>query len=350
MFFLTSLIESLQMDKSTIVSKGMEKRVREEISIHSKLKHPAIIELYKYFEDSENVYLVLELAHNGELHRYMRESQRVMSEAETANILAQVVSGLLYLKVNNIVHRDMSLSNLLLTKDFKVKISDFGLATELKRPDEKHMTLCGTPNYISPEVASRASHGLPVDVWGLGCMMYTLLVGKPPFDTDGIKSTLTRVVMNEIKMPPNLTIEAKDLLGRLLCKNPLERIHVEDILTHSFMTKYLSAQYINLKTIASLDSGLMTMSSNAISSAQHYGSNQANYGVSTEKFLRHDFDERTKQHMNVLAETNANALHNRFNNLVVASDSNEIQRNFNRENYQQKVISFIIIICYRRAM
>lgn len=251
-----------------IQSKRMEKRVNEEISIHSKLKHPSIIELYKFFEDSEYVYLVLELAQMGELHRYLRESQRAMTEEETASIMTQVVNGLLYLKANNIVHRDMSLSNLLLTKDFKVKISDFGLATELKRPDEKHMTLCGTPNYISPEVASRASHGLPVDVWGLGCMMYTLLVGKPPFDTEGIKSTLTRVVMSEIQMPHNLSLDAQNLLSRMLQKNPTQRIHIDVILSHPFMTKYTRSydSKFHLRTVASADSGLMTMSSNAVSS------------------------------------------------------------------------------------
>lgn len=196
-----------------------------------------------------------------------------MSEAETANILTQVVNGLLYLKANNILHRDMSLSNLLLTKDLKVKIADFGLATELTRPDEKHMTLCGTPNYISPEVASRASHGLPVDVWGLGCMMYTLLVGKPPFDTDSIKTTLTRVVMVDFAMPGHLSMEAKDLLDRLLRKNQVERIHIDDVLSHPFMVKHsaASASKFHLHTIASVDSGLMTMSSGALSTQNSNG-------------------------------------------------------------------------------
>lgn len=196
-----------------------------------------------------------------------------MSEAETANILTQVVNGLLYLKANNILHRDMSLSNLLLTKELKVKIADFGLATELARPDEKHMTLCGTPNYISPEVASRASHGLPVDVWGLGCMMYTLLVGKPPFDTDGIKSTLTRVVMADFTMPAYLSMDAKDMLDRLLRKNPIERIHIDDVLAHPFMVKHnvVSTPKYNMNTIASVDSGLITMSSGALSTQNSTG-------------------------------------------------------------------------------
>lgn len=192
---------------------------------------------------------------------------QVLSEAETANILAQVVNGLLYLKSNHILHRDMSLSNLLLTNELKVKIADFGLATQLTRPDERHTTLCGTPNYISPEVASRAAHGLPVDVWGLGCMMYTLLVGKPPFDTDGVKSTLTKVVMADFVVPSYLSMEAKDLLNRLLRKNPVERIHIDDVLTHPFMLKYMVATTpkFNQNAIVSVDSGLLTMSSGTIS-------------------------------------------------------------------------------------
>lgn len=194
----------------------------------------------------------------------------MLTEAETARVLMQVVNGLLYLKVNNILHRDMSLSNLLLTNDLKVKIADFGLATQLTRPDEKHNTLCGTPNYISPEVASRATHGLPVDVWGVGCMMYTLLVGKPPFDTDGVKSTLTRVVMADFVVPSYLSIEAKDLLDRMLRKNPMERIPIEDVPTHPFMLKHLAASNPTFSnTVASVDSGLHTMSS-GMTSAQNF--------------------------------------------------------------------------------
>lgn len=280
-----------QIDKSLMHSNaGMVSRVRQEVAIHSKLKHPSILELYTFFEDAENVYLVLELAHNGELHRYMKESNRVMTEAETANIMNQVVNGLLYLKTHCILHRDMSLSNLLLTKDLHVKIGDFGLATQLKRPDEKHMTLCGTPNYISPEVASRSSHGLPVDVWGLGCMMYTLLVGKPPFDTEGIQSTLTKVVMADFAVPSDLSQEAKDLLNRLLCKNPKERIHIEYVLSHPFMTKYSNTAgvYKYNNTIGSVDSGLVTMSSGNASSQNITGKLGSNFSRSRSE-ERHNY-------------------------------------------------------------
>jgi polo-like kinase 4 len=177
-----------------------------------------------------------------------------------------VVEGLVYLHSHNILHRDLSLSNLLLSKDLQIKIADFGLATQLTRPDEKHMTLCGTPNYISPEVASRASHGLPADVWGLGCMLYTFLVGRPPFDTDGVKSTLTRVCLADFELPGQLSAEARDLIGRLLRKNPAERMKLSEVLRHPFMAKVAALTAGNSSTnfhsaSTHSDSGMLTMSS-----------------------------------------------------------------------------------------
>nr|XP_019933307.2 serine/threonine-protein kinase PLK4 [Aedes albopictus] len=253
------------IDKKLMQSSGMANRVRQEVSIHSQLKHPSILELYTFFEDANYVYLVLELAENGELQRYLRETKKTFNEYEAASVLKQVVDGLLYLHSHHILHRDMSLANLLLTKQMTVKISDFGLATQLTRPDEKHMTLCGTPNYISPEVASRASHGLPADVWGLGCMLYTFLVGKPPFDTEGVKSTLTKVVMSNYTIPSYISAEARDLIDQLLKKNPAERIKLDQVLQHPFMQKATGFSYRAGGTLASSDSGVVTMSSNGSS-------------------------------------------------------------------------------------
>ena len=115
------------------------------------------------------------------------------------------------------------------------KIADFGLATQLSRSDEKHLTMCGTPNFISPEVATRSSHGLETDVWSLGCMLYTLLTGKPPFDSDAVRSTLTRVVMADYKMPQHLSKNAQDLIDRLLKKRPEDRICLREIVKHPFI-------------------------------------------------------------------------------------------------------------------
>lgn len=242
------------INKKMMQAAGMVNRVRQEVTIHSRLKHPSILELYNFFEDANYVYLILELCHNGELQHYIK--QKILGENEAANIMKQVVKGIKYLHSHNILHRDISLSNLLLTKDMQVKIADFGLAAQLNCPEEKHMTMCGTPNFISPEVASRNSHGLQADVWSLGCLLYTLLVGKPPFDTQGVKSTLNKVVNANYELPAHLSAEAKDLIYNLLQKNPNDRITLDQILEHSFIRRsmFISANLTE-------DSGIHTMSS-----------------------------------------------------------------------------------------
>ncbi|XP_011637322.1 serine/threonine-protein kinase PLK4 [Pogonomyrmex barbatus] len=242
------------IDKKMMQAAGMMDRVRQEVGIHTRLKHPAILEVYTCFENTNYVYLVLELCHNGELQRYLKaQGTKSLSEEHAANIIRQVVQGLLYLHSYQILHRDLSLSNLLLTKNMQVKIADFGLATQLNKPDERHLTMCGTPNYISPEIATRSSHGPEADVWSLGCMLYTLLVGKPPFETDAIKSTLTRVVMADYVMPSYLSNNAKDLIDKLLKKNPKDRICLRDIHKHPFITSIEKSKLRNEKNGTSKD-------------------------------------------------------------------------------------------------
>lgn len=235
-------------------AKGMTDRVQQEVEIHSCLKHPSILELYTFFEDRDYVYLVLELAHNGSLHSFLTDKQRTLNESEAANIISQVANGLQYLHANNIMHRDLSMSNLLLTSTMNVKIADFGLATKLDlKGNNKHTTLCGTPNYISPEVASRSAYGQLTDVWGLGILLYTLLVGRPPFDKAGVQSTLTQVVFGSLTIPDYVSAEARDLIQLILCRDPTKRIELHDVMAHDFMKKNLQ--------MWTIDSGIMTLSS-----------------------------------------------------------------------------------------
>ncbi|TPP64731.1 Serine/threonine-protein kinase PLK4 [Fasciola gigantica] len=223
------------IDKKAMLQHGLTNRVRREVEIHSRLKHPSILELYTCFEDANYVYLVLEICHNGELQTYIRQNGPV-SEDVARHYLKQLISGLVYLHSHNILHRDLTLANLLLTKDMKVKIADFGLATKIE-PGEDHKTMCGTPNYISPEVASHGQQGLETDVWSVGCMFYTLIVGRPPFDTREVRSTLNRVLAVDYELPTTLSPEATDLIGCLLKRHPQERIKLRAIAQHPFMCK-----------------------------------------------------------------------------------------------------------------
>lgn len=177
----------------------------------------------------------------------------------------QIVKGMLYLHTHGIMHRDLTLSNLLLTNNMNIKIADFGLATQLMLPNEKHFTMCGTPNYISPEVATRSAHGLESDVWSLGCMFYAFLMGRPPFDTDTVKHTLNKVVLGEYKMPTHVSAEAQDLIRLLLQKNPSLRPSLSAVLDHPFMTESGSTTSKDSggSDGGSMDSGIATISTSS---------------------------------------------------------------------------------------
>ncbi|XP_006153205.1 serine/threonine-protein kinase PLK4 [Tupaia chinensis] len=249
------------IDKKAMYKAGMVQRVQNEVKIHCQLKHPSILELYNYFEDNNYVYLVLEMCHNGEMNRFLKNRMKPFTENEARHFMHQIITGMLYLHSHGILHRDLTLSNLLLTRNMNIKIADFGLATQLKMPHEKHYTLCGTPNYISPEIATRSAHGLESDIWSLGCMFYTLLIGRPPFDTDTVKNTLNKVVLADYEMPAFLSKEAKDLIHQLLRRNPADRLSLSSVLDHPFMSRNSSAKNKDLGTVEdSIDSGHATIS------------------------------------------------------------------------------------------
>lgn len=256
------------IDKKAMHKAGMVQRVTNEVEIHCRLKHPSILELYNYFEDSNYVYLVLEMCHNGEMSRYLKERKMPFSEDEARHFMHQIVKGMLYLHTHGILHRDLTLSNLLLTSNMNIKVADFGLATQLKLPNEKHFTMCGTPNYISPEVATRSAHGLESDVWSLGCMFYAFLMGRPPFDTDTVKHTLSKVVLGEYEMPTHVSLEAQDLIHQLLQKDPAQRPSLSAVLDHPFMTQslLLRTKELGLEDDGSIDSGIATISTACTSS------------------------------------------------------------------------------------
>ncbi|XP_068437229.1 serine/threonine-protein kinase PLK4 isoform X3 [Clinocottus analis] len=256
------------IDKKAMHKAGMVQRVINEVEIQCRLKHPSILELYNYFEDSNYVYLVLEMCHNGEMSRHLKERAMAFSEDEARHFMNQIVKGMIYLHTHGILHRDLTMSNLLLTNNITIKIADFGLATQLKLPNEKHFTMCGTPNYISPEVATHSAHGLESDVWSLGCMFYAFLTGHPPFDTDTVKHTLSKVVLGEYEMPSHVSREAQDLIHHLLQRDPANRPSLSAVLDHPFMTHNLlvRTKELALGDDGSMDSGIATISTACTSS------------------------------------------------------------------------------------
>jgi polo-like kinase 1 len=120
----------------------------------------------------------------------------------------------------------------------EVKLGDFGLAAKLDFAGEKRRSICGTPNYIAPEVLDmRAGHSYEVDIWALGIIIYTLIIGKPPFETNDVKATYRRIKQNNYCFPDHIQIShaAKDLITSILATDPLMRPSLDTILQHDFL-------------------------------------------------------------------------------------------------------------------
>jgi len=222
--------------KTMLVKSQQKEKMTQEIKIHKSVRHQNIVKLYSYFEDQNFVYVVLELCRKKSLME-LHKRRSAITEPETRYFMKQILLGCEYLHAQQIIHRDLKLGNIFLNDDLEIKIGDFGLATCVQYDGEKKRTLCGTPNYIAPEVLGKKGHSYEVDVWSIGCILYTLLVGKPPFETQSLKDTYNRIKRNEYHVPSKIGPYAKDLINRLLQHDPTKRPPVTEILKDPFMTR-----------------------------------------------------------------------------------------------------------------
>jgi len=220
--------------KTMLTKNHQKEKMAQEIRLHKMVKHKYIVKLYSYFEDPHFVYVILELCRKKSLMELHKRRQAI-TEPETRYFMKQMLLGCQYLHENKIIHRDLKLGNVFLNDDLEIKIGDFGLATQVGFDGEKKRTLCGTPNYIAPEVLGKKGHSYEVDIWSLGCILYTLLVGKPPFETQTLKDTYSRIKKNEYNIPSKIGPLARKLITRLLQNDPLNRPTVTDVLQDDFM-------------------------------------------------------------------------------------------------------------------
>lgn len=172
------------------------------------------------------------------MNELLRRRKR-LHELEVMCYTMQIINGLQYLHAHRIIHRDLKLGNLFLNDKMEIKLGDFGLATKLDFDGEKKRTICGTPNYIAPEVLEgKAGHSYEVDIWSLGVIIYTLIVGKPPFETSDVKTTYKRIRMNAYSFPEHVVISdsAKDLISKILISDPRKRPTLDEIISHEFLS------------------------------------------------------------------------------------------------------------------
>ncbi|XP_069503491.1 serine/threonine-protein kinase PLK1 [Ambystoma mexicanum] len=228
--------------KSLLLKPHQKEKMSMEISIHRSLGHRHVVGFSGFFEDPDFVFVVLELCRRRSLLE-LHKRRKAVTEPEARYYLRQTILGCQYLHSNRVIHRDLKLGNLFLNDDMEVKIGDFGLATKVEFDGERKKTLCGTPNYIAPEVLGKKGHSFEVDIWSIGCIMYTLLVGKPPFETSCLKETYMRIKKNEYTIPKHINPVAASLIQRMLRSDPATRPTIDELLNDDFFTSgYIPAR------------------------------------------------------------------------------------------------------------
>ncbi|XP_055775987.1 serine/threonine-protein kinase PLK2-like [Salvelinus fontinalis] len=233
----TSKVYAAKIIPHTRVSKPHQReKIDREIELHRVLHHKHIVHFYHHFEDKDNIYILLEYCSRRSLAHILK-ARKVLTEPEVRYYLRQIVSGLKYLHEQEILHRDLKLGNFFVSESMELKVGDFGLAAKLESAGNRKKTICGTPNYLSPEVLNKQGHGCESDVWALGCVMYTMLLGRPPFETTNLKETYRCIREARYSLPSSLSPQAKQLISSLLAKTPEDRPHLDHILRHEFFTQ-----------------------------------------------------------------------------------------------------------------
>ncbi|KAK6029311.1 kinase domain protein [Ostertagia ostertagi] len=207
------------LGRDEVESLMVEKRIFE---VASRARHPFLVNLFGCFQTAEHVFFVMEYSMGGDLMRHIHDD--IFSEERSCFNAACVLLGLEFLHKNNIIYRDLKLDNLLLDKDGFVKLADFGLCKEGMGPSDKTSTFCGTPEFLAPEVLTESSYTRAIDWWGLGVLIFEMLVGEPPFSGDDEEEIFDSIVNDEVRYPRFLSIESISIMRRLMRKNPDKRL------------------------------------------------------------------------------------------------------------------------------
>ena len=216
--------------------------IKNEIEVMKKLEHPNVIHVKEYFVQSGKFYIVMSCLRGGELLDALLDLGNY-NEEDAKTIARQLLDALAYMHVNNVTHRDLKLENLLLARPndiSSVVIADFGLARNAKTARQVFSTQCGTPSYVAPEILLGKPYTPAVDVWSIGVILYTLLIGSFPFANDD-QQTLFRIICSgqmDTSQPEwgQVSDEVKDLLKGLLDVNPSTRLTAADALNHTWFT------------------------------------------------------------------------------------------------------------------
>ena len=234
-YAMKSLKKDILIEQEQIENTLLEKEILQTID------YPLLCGLVFCFQTEERIYFVMPFLSGGELFQHLRKA-RAFSEEKVRFYGAQIALALEYLHNKGIVYRDLKPENILMDDQGYLKLADFGMAKKLK-DNEKAMSFCGTPEYLAPEIITMEGHDKMADWWSFGILLFEMLCGLPPFYVENLDKMYEMIKNSSVKFPKriNLSEEAKDIIQKLLEKNPKKRLGyqkgIEEIKNHPFFAK-----------------------------------------------------------------------------------------------------------------
>jgi serine/threonine protein kinase len=227
--------------KDSVIAKKQVNHTKDEKHILQKILHPFIVRLYYAFQTKGKLYMIMDFVNGGELFQYLKNETR-FSEERVVFYAAEIALALIHLHSHGIVYRDLKPENILLDAKGHIVITDFGLCKEIN--DDNTETFCGTPEYLAPEIISGEGHGYPVDWWSLGTLIFEMLTGLPPFYSSSVQEMFKFIMKSPLRFPDDMSENAKDLLKKLLERDPSKRICGSKIKKHPF---FASIDWVQLE-------------------------------------------------------------------------------------------------------
>jgi len=229
-------IKSIQ--KRCLVQDKKALCVISERNVLMRTNHPFITKLYFAFQTPKKFYLALEYVECGDLSKWILQENFIFSDLQVRLIIAEIAMAIIHLHKIGVVFRDLKPQNVLLCADGHIKLTDFGLAKDILN-DHGYKTLCGTQEYIAPEMIKGSSYSFGVDWWALGIITYIFYMGCLPFQSDNRKTLFSSIVNQSVELPNCIDPVIKDFILSLLEKDPSKRIgskdgQNEDVLMHPF--------------------------------------------------------------------------------------------------------------------
>ncbi|KAI0317286.1 kinase-like domain-containing protein [Amylostereum chailletii] len=229
----TNVFAMKVLRKTEVIRLRQVEHVKAERYILSRVRHPFIVDLYATFQDSLNIYMLLSYVPGGELFTHLRRAGRFTPDV-TRFYLATIVLALRYLHSFNIIYRDLKPENLLLDSRGYLRLTDFGFA---KVVDDRTWTLCGTPEYLAPEIIQSDGHGKPADWWACGVLAYEMMVGYPPFFDETAYGIYERILKGRVHWPRDMDPLSRELIQGFLHPDRSKRLGnltagTRDVLEH----------------------------------------------------------------------------------------------------------------------